>query len=121
MESLTGWAASAAEKMAHEIKDVTENKARVMAPAVMEALKAFCRQSNEFAEAVATGDSFHACMKAVEKGVGNSISDMEAYKKAVAFYMPGAEIEMTMRIHTKQEETKTTGTIEFDLTRFLKL
>ena len=37
-------------------------------------------------------------MAAVEKGVGNSISDMDAYRKAVQFYFKGAEIRMVMEI-----------------------
>ena len=34
----------------------------------------------------------------VASGVGNSISDLDAYKKAVKFYFPGAEIRMELTI-----------------------
>ena len=37
-------------------------------------------------------------MTTVAKGVGGHISDLEAYKKAVQFYFPGAEIRMQMTI-----------------------
>lgn len=32
-------------------------------------------------------------------GVRDSISDLEAYKKAVQFYFPGAEVQMTLSIN----------------------
>lgn len=73
-------------------------KAGVMAPAVAAVLRDFCRQDEEFAQAVVQGGSFRDCMTAVAKGVGNSISDLDAYKKAVQFFFPGAEIRMQLTI-----------------------
>lgn len=58
----------------------------------------FCRQDAEFAQAVVQGGSFADCMKKVAAGVGNSISDLDAYKKAVQFYFPGAEVRMQLTI-----------------------
>ena len=87
-------------------------KAAAMKQAVKEALIAFCEQDEEFAQAVVQGGSFTDCMAKVEKGVGNSISDLEAYKKAVQFYFLGAEVRFRMEIdvcpnrvqnHEKQE------------------
>jgi len=75
-----------------------DRKASAMAPAVKEALLSFCRQDEEFAQAVAQGGSFKDCMTDVAKGVGTSISDLDAYKRAVEFYFKGAEIRMTMTI-----------------------
>ena len=46
------------------------------AGAVMAALKDFCLQEEEFAQAIVQGGTFADCMKAVAKGVGNSISDI---------------------------------------------
>ena len=69
-----------------------------MKKAVREALESFVRQDDEFAQAVAQGGSFADCMAAVEKGVGNSISDMDAYRKAVQFYFKGADIRFHMVI-----------------------
>ena len=69
-----------------------------MAGAVFAAMKDFCLQDEEFAQAVVQGGSFADCMKKVATGVGSSISDLEAYKKAVQFYFPGAEVKMQLTI-----------------------
>ena len=81
-----------------QVKAVNGNKERIMAGPVAEALRSFCRQDAEFAQAVAQGGSFAECMAAVAKGVGQSISDVDAYKKAVGFYFPGACIRVQMTI-----------------------
>ena len=81
-----------------QVKAVNGSKERVMAGPVAEALRSFCRQDAEFAQAVAQGGSFAECMAAVAKGVGHSISDVDAYKKAVGFYLPGADIRVQMHI-----------------------
>lgn len=72
--------------------------AAAMKGAVLKALKDFVKQDAEFAQAVVQGGTFEDCMKAVAKGCGSSISDLDAYKKAVQFYFPGAQIRMTMTI-----------------------
>lgn len=69
-----------------------------MKTAVCNALKEFCRQDEEFSQAVVQGGSFLDCMKAVAKNVGSSISDIEAYRRAVLFYFPGAGVHFDMRI-----------------------
>ena len=79
-------------------KGITGQKERVMAGPVAEVLKDFCRQDEEFAQAVAQGGSFKDCMTAVAKGVGGHISDLDAYKKAVRFFFPGADIRVQMSI-----------------------
>ena len=71
---------------------------------VLAALLIFVAQDNEFAQAVVQGGSFADCMKAVAKGVGTSISDIEAYKKAVKFYFPGADISFTMTVKVNPYE-----------------
>ena len=81
-----------------QVKAVTGSKEKAMASAVAEAMRSFCRQDAEFAQAVAQGGSFADCMKAVAKGVGSHISDIDAFKKAVGFYFPGANIRTTMTI-----------------------
>ena len=73
-------------------------KESAMKKAVRDTLVEFCRQDEEFAQAVVQGGEFAQCMKAVASGVGSNISDLEAYRKAVQFYFPGAEIRMTMEI-----------------------
>ena len=90
--------------------------ASAMKSAVLHALKDFVKQDAEFAQAVVQGGSFEDCMKAVAKDCGSSISDLEAYKRAVQFYFPGAEIRMTMTIGligaaAGREEDKPKGVI----------
>lgn len=85
----------ALEKLAETVSGQKEN---AMAPSVREALTDFCRQDAEFAQAVAQGGSFGECMAAVAQGVGSSISDLEAYRKAVCFYFKGADIRFRMEI-----------------------
>lgn len=121
MNELTGYAKEAAEKLERERKDIMERREKIMAGPVAEALKEFCRQSREFAKAVVEGGSFHACMKEVAKGVGDHISDMDAYRKAALYYFPGASVEMTMKIHTAKQENKPETGVVIDLIQFLGL
>ena len=65
---------------------------------VLRQLEDFIEQDDEFAQAVAQGGSFEDCMKAVAKSVGGSISDLEAYQRAVRFYFPGAKVKMQLTI-----------------------
>lgn len=92
------WFEKAEERLKAEYGEIKERYAAVMKGAVRDALLEFSRQDEEFARAIAEGGSFKDCMAAVAKGVGGSISDLEAYKKAVSFYFPGAGIRMTMKI-----------------------
>ena len=96
---MSEWYSQAAEKLDKEAAKVTGRKEMVMRDEVKNALLEFCRQDEKFAQAVVQGGSFPDCMKAVAKDVGNSVSDLEAYRKAVSFYFPGADIQMTMRIN----------------------
>lgn len=98
MIQFTNWRQKAAEKFQKETKTVQGQKEKAMAGAVAAQLGYFCEQDEEFAQSVVQGGSFADCMKAVAKGVGNYTSDLEAYKKAVQFYFPGAEIKMQMTI-----------------------
>lgn len=95
---LGNWATQAVEKLEKEKKSVSGRKEEAMASAVMATLKDFSVQNEEFAKAVVQGGSFADCMKEVAKGVGNSISDIDAYKKAVKFYFPGAKVSMKLGI-----------------------
>lgn len=92
------WAMQAVEKLEKQKADVKGQKETVMAGAVMKALKDFSDQDEEFAQAIVQGGSFADCMKAVAKGVGTSISDIDAYKKAVQFYFPSAKVKMQLSI-----------------------
>lgn len=106
----------------------------VMAPHVRRALLEFCRQSEVFAGQVARGRSFEECMKAVEKNVGGSISDLEAYRRAVQFYAPESSIRFRMELTATdgaeaphagagkveaESGGETPGAVLLDLTAFL--
>lgn len=88
----------ALEKLRKEAAAVSGSKERAMSEAVRATLENFAGQEEEFAQAIVQGGSFSDCMTTVAKGVGGHISDLEAYKKAVQFYFPGAEIRMQMTI-----------------------
>lgn len=90
----------AIEKLGEEKKTFKgDKKENAMVNAVYETLVSFCRQDEEFAQAVAQNEkTLSDCLKAVANGVGTSISDLDAYKKAVQFYFPGADIRCTMTI-----------------------
>ena len=89
----------AKERLQKEGGAKLDRDGETMKGAVKEALLDFCRQEEEFAQAVVQGGSFKDCMAAVGKKVkGNAISDLEAYKAAVEFYFPGAAVSMKMNI-----------------------
>ena len=89
----------ALRKLADGVKAQLGNRhAEAMKRAVHDALADFCRQDGEFAQAVAQGGSFADCMNAVAKNVGSSISDVDAYRRAVQFYFPGADIRVQMTV-----------------------
>ena len=98
MIHLDNWLTTALEKLDGEAGKVSGQKEKAMAPVVLAAVKDFCRQDAEFAQAVVQGGTFAECMKKVAAGVGNSISDLEAYRKAVQFYFPGAKVQMALTI-----------------------
>ena len=95
---MSGFCDQALERLRKEARDVSGHKEKAMAEAVRATLETFCRQEEEFAQAIVQGGSFADCMKKVASGVGNSISDLEAFQKAVQFYFPGAEIRMQMTV-----------------------
>lgn len=95
-------------KLDKELKELTKcsQHIKVMKQPVHDALVTFCRQDSEFAQAICQGESFAACMEAVAKGAGSALSDLEAYRRAVQFYFPGADIrmQMTIRVNPHEEE-----------------
>lgn len=89
----------ALRRLEKEDKTVTDRYGVAMKGAVRRALESFARQDGEFAQAIAQGGSFAGCMKQVAGGVKNgAISDLDAYRRAVEFYFPGAVIRTTMEI-----------------------
>ena len=79
-------------------------RGKVLGKPVLDALCDFCKQNDEFAQAVLqSSGSFDDCIKAVTKGVTSCLSDIEAYKRAVAFSFPGATVRMTLTIDLGDE------------------
>lgn len=94
------WYGQAAKKLEAEKKAGKYDRyAEVMKDAVCEALDGFCRQDAEFAQAVVQGKPFEACMQAVSVGCGSAISDLEAFRRAVRFYFPGADVKFHMTVN----------------------
>ena len=127
MNDMNNWAGQAHEKLAAEQKAVSGQREKIMAGAVLAAIKDFCAQDEEFAQAVVQGGSFADCMKAVAAGVGNAISDIDAYRKAVEFYFPGAKIQVQMTIDligdaakATPEEKQESGPVILDLMSFFQ-
>ena len=116
----------ALKKLEEEYKSGSFDKyANIMKSAVKDTLADFCRQEEEFAQAIVQGGSFTDCMKAVAKSCGTGISDLEAYRRAVRFYFPGAEIRFQMTIDLigdaagERESAQDTGPMILDFTQFL--
>ena len=70
---MSSWYEQAEARLKVEYTQVKGQKEQAMRSAVRDVLLEFCRQDEEFAQAVAQGNSFPACMTAVAKGVGGSI------------------------------------------------
>lgn len=106
----------AIKKLDQELKDLKKGSIHVMAvkQAVHDALTEFCRQDGEFAQAVYQGGSFEDCLKAVVRGVGSSLSDLEAYRRAVRFFFPGADVRFHMSVNlcADVEDQQTTAPSE---------
>lgn len=116
----------AVKKLEGEFPKGTYDKyAAIMKRGVLEALTGFCEQDAEFAQAVFQGGSFEDCMKAVAKSCGTGISDMEAYRRAVQFYFPGADIKFHMTVNlcasveAPEESAEKRNPMLLDLTEFL--
>ncbi|WP_206458673.1 hypothetical protein [Anaerovorax sp. IOR16] len=73
-------------------------KAKAVSSYVATTLKNFC--GNEiFAKAVIEQKkTLSDCCEQIMKSVGNSISDIQVYRKATAFYFPTAKIDFKMEI-----------------------
>ena len=116
----------AAEKLAATFEEVKDKYGAVMKAPVRDALLDFAKQDEEFAEAIIDGGKFKDCMAAVCKNVGQSLSDLEAYSRAAAFYFPGCKVHFQMAIDLlgdaaapEPEAPKESAGIVLDLSAFL--
>ena len=116
---MSSWYEQAENRLKDEFKTVTGRYELAMSSAVRDTLLEFCRQNEEFAQAVVQGGAFPDCMAAVAKGVGTSISDLEAYRRAASFYFDGARVNFTMTVQLEPAEPEADQKgILLDLTDF---
>ena len=81
--------------------------ARAIAKPTADALTEFCRQEPEFEQAIEqSGKSFDDCLTAITKGIGQSISDLEIYTRAVKFYFPVAAVRFHMTIDRRSRSIR---------------
>lgn len=118
------------EKLTAELENVILGKKETaVKDAVLKTICKFCEQNAEFKQAIEQSNkSFADCLKATVKNAGISIEDLEVYKRAVAFYFPGADIKCTMTLDLGDEgfsnnsETPTgaaSGKLQLDLDSLL--
>jgi len=90
---------TAQEKLQSELKKFKGGgKEGAIASNVVSTLTLFCK-NERFAEAVlANKGTLGDCLKKIMSGVGNSISDLEVYQRAAAYYFPNAKISFSMNI-----------------------
>lgn len=91
----------AIRKLKDELKRVKKGGQYVNAvkKPVTDVLISFCKQEPEFAQAIVqSGKKLEDCLNAVVKDVKGSISDVDAYTRAVRFYFPIAGIDFKMTI-----------------------
>ena len=95
----------AIEKIEGGIAAVKGQKENVVKRPVADALISFCRQQEEFAQAVVQSEkTFADCVAHVVAGCGNALSDIEAYRKAVGFWFPGAVVDMVLTLRMSEFE-----------------
>lgn len=90
------------EQAKNKLKEENKNlksagqKEKAIAPSVLKTLISFCDQE-VFSQAVLEEEkNFSDCLKNIVTGTGNSISDLDVYKKAAGYYIPNAGIEFKM-------------------------
>ena len=90
----------AIEKIQNERKQVKgDKKVQAVAPFVADTLIVFVNENEDFAAAVANSEkTLGQCCIEVVKDVGQCLSDMEAYKRAVKFYLPEADLKCEMKV-----------------------
>jgi hypothetical protein len=105
----------AADKLDSELKTALEATKggdyvmaikRALLPPIARMLTRFVYQDEEFASAVTRGGDLLSNVNAVVKEITQdkpALSDVEAYAKAVKFYLPAAEVTVSFRINLPNE------------------
>lgn len=96
---------SALDKIKKELKEFKGGQMEaVMKDRCAEVLCDFCKQDEEFAQAVVqSSKTFSDCLKSITDKYGKNakqqgISDLDAFKQMVQFYFAGAVIHLSMQI-----------------------
>lgn len=94
------WRAKAKEKIDAEDKAFRGGrKEQVIHTHVARTLRAFCDEEPHFAEVlVKTKRTLSECCAYIVDGSDNALSDLEAYRRAVQFYFPHADVEFKMLV-----------------------
>lgn len=80
-------------------KNIKGRKQKAISSYAAKALMQFCEQEPEFEQAIEqSGKTFQECLDSVVDGTENSMSDLEAYSKAVKFYFSTAVVHFNMTI-----------------------
>ena len=111
------------EKLTAELKNVKLGRHETeVKNAVLRTICKFCKQAIEQSD-----KSFSDCLTATVKGAGASLEDLDVYKRAVAFYFPGADIKCTMTLdlgdggfsNSKTSTEADSGKLQLDLDSLL--
>ena len=98
------------EKLQSQLKEAKAcgKYAAAVMDSVVNALKVFAKQDEEFAQAILEG-SLVECGKAIKNACKgkSAISDLDVYRAAVAHYFPGAVVEFEMVIKVNPYEADT--------------
>lgn len=90
---------SAIEKIEKELKSFKGgNKAKAVSGHVAANLKSFCKNAQFAAAVIKSEKTLSDCCEEIMKKVGDSISDIEVYRRAAKFYFPGAVVKFSMQI-----------------------
>lgn len=94
------WRAKAKTKLEDENKAFKGSReARAVRDYILKTLICFADQEPRFAEVICnTKRTFSECCAAVVHNAGGMISDLDAYRRAVQFYFPHAEVEFMMNV-----------------------
>ena len=94
------WRSKAKEKLEKEDKDFKGSwEAKAVREYILKTLIRFADQEPRFAEVVCnTTRTLSECCAAVVHNAGRALSDLDAYRRAVQFYFPNAEVEFVMNV-----------------------
>lgn len=95
-------------KLDSEIKGAKlSQKGNAVKSSVIAVLKMMCKQEEEFAQAIVQTEKTAAgCIEKTVAGCGQSVSDIEVYKRAAAFYFPGAKVHMILALDLVGDSSK---------------